>query len=94
VMLLRMIFDDKASVDINARDFFVRGITRNNDNIARADASLTWRLYKQHAVSVKYLWTRRDSTLAILGSRAQTVATLGLYYTYIGREGFSAVEWR
>jgi len=94
VMLLRMIFDDKASVDVNARDFFVRGITRNNDNIARADASLTWRLYKQHAVSVKYLWTRRDSTLAILGSRAQTVATLGLYYTYIGREGFSAVEWR
>jgi hypothetical protein len=94
VMLLRLIFDDKAAIDVNARDFFVRGISRGNDNIARADVSLTWRLYKQHAVSVKYLWTRRDTSIPVTGTTAQTVATLGLFYTYVGREGFSAVEWR
>jgi len=94
VLLMRMIFDDKAAIDVNARDFFVRGITRANDNIARADVSLTWRLYKQHAVSMKYIWTRRDTSVPVTGSTAQTVATLGLFYTYVGREGFSAVEWR
>jgi hypothetical protein len=94
MLLLRLIYDDKAALDVNARDFFVRGVSRGNDNIARADVSFTWRLYKQHALSMKYLWNRRDSSLPILGSRAQTVATLGVFYTYVGREGFSAVDWR
>ncbi|MGE5337857.1 MAG: DUF3943 domain-containing protein [Gemmatimonadota bacterium] len=94
VLLLRLIFKDKAALDLNARDFFVHGISRGNENIARADVSFTWRVYKNHALALKYLWNRRDSSLPILGSRAQTGATLGVFYSYVGREGFSAVDWR
>ena len=40
------------------------------------------------------LWARRDGTFANLGDVSQTRATVGLYYAYLGRERFGAVDWR
>jgi len=52
------------------------------------------RVQKQHAVAIRYLLSRRDTSSADLGNVVQSAATVGLFYTYLGNEGFGAVEWR
>ena len=95
---LRMIFGDRWSLDATAREFFVSKVggagTGGHDNIARADITLTMRVRHQHGVAIKYLWSRRDATFANLGDLSQVRATLGLYYVYLGRQHFGAVDWR
>jgi len=95
---LRVIFGDRWSLDATAREFFVSGVggagTGGHDNIVRADLTLTARVRREHGVAIKYLWSRRDATFASLGDVSQTHATLGLYYVYLGRERFGAVDWR
>ncbi len=97
LLATRLIFGDRASLDVTARDYFVSGIaagtTGGRDNIIRADIALTMRIRKAHAVALKYLWNRRDATFAGLGDRTQTRATIGLYYTYLGHDRFGAVDW-
>ena len=57
LLALRVIFGDRSSLDLTAREFFVSRVggtgRGGRDNIARADLSYTWRIQKQHAVTVK-----------------------------------------
>ena len=98
LIALRVIFGDRWSLDATARDFFVSKVggagTGGHDNIARADVTLTTRVRREHGFAIKYLWSRRDATFASLGDVSQTRATVGLYYAYLGRERFGAVDWR
>jgi hypothetical protein len=96
LLALRLIVGDRASFDITGREYFVSGVgsAGGHDNIVRADVALTLRVYKQHAVAIKYLWNRRDANLAGLGDRMQTRATVGIYYTLLGNDRFGAVDWR
>jgi hypothetical protein len=98
LLALRLIFGDKASLDVTARDYFVTRVAAadraGRDNIARVDVALTWRIQKQHAIAVKYLWNRRDATFPDLGDRTQTRATIGIFYTLLGHDRFGAVDWR
>jgi uncharacterized protein DUF3943 len=98
LLALRLIFGDKASLDVTARDHFVTRVAAadrgGHDNIARADVSFTWRLHRKHAISVKYLWSHRDATFPDLGDRTQTRATVGIFYTLLGHDRFGAVDWR
>jgi hypothetical protein len=95
---LRFIFDGKASLDVVAREYFVSRVasanTGGHDNIARGEVALTIPIYRQHALAVRYLWSRRDAQYPDLGDRTQTRATIGLFYTYLGHDRFGAVEWR
>ena len=92
----RAIFGERASLDVTAREYFVSRVAGagGHDNIARADVSFTVRIYKQHAIAVKYLWNRRDASYPTLGDRTQSNATLGIFYSYIGHDRFGAVDWR
>lgn len=98
LLALRLIFGEKASLDVTGREYFVTRISAadrpGHDNIARVDVSLTWHIQKQHAIAVKYLWNRRDATFPDLGDRTQTRGTIGIYYTLLGHERFGAVDWR
>jgi hypothetical protein len=98
LLALRLIFGDRASLDVTGREYFVSSVgsggTGGHDNIARADISFTVRGHKQHAIAVKYLWNRRDATYSFLGDGTQERATVGIFYSHIGRERFSAVDWR
>ncbi|MGA9992706.1 MAG: DUF3943 domain-containing protein, partial [Thiobacillaceae bacterium] len=98
LLALRLIFGDKASLDLTAREYFVSGIgsggTAGHDNISRADISFTVPIHKQHAIAIKYLWNLRDATYPFLGNRTQERSTVGLFYSYIGDEHFGAVDWR
>ena len=51
------------------------------------------RVHKQHAVAIKYLWSRRDGTFPGLSDLSQTRGTLGIYYALLGHDRFGAVEW-
>jgi len=98
LLALRLIFGDRASLDLTARDFFISNVagagTGGHDNIARADLSLTVRVLREHAIAVKYLWSRREATYPNLNDLGQTQGTLGLYYVYLGDKRFGAVDWR
>lgn len=95
---LRLIIGDRVSLDLAASEYFVSNVFADNrggdDNIVRADASLTWRVYGQQAVSVKYQFSRRDSTFPDLGERTQSRGTLGIFYTLLGRDRFGADDWQ
>lgn len=95
---LRFIFGNRAALDFNAREFFVSRVagagTGGRDNIARADLTLTLRVYREHGLAIKYLWSRRDATFPTLDDLSQSRATIGLYYAYLARESLGAVDAR
>jgi hypothetical protein len=100
LLAFRFIFADRASLDITGREYFVSSVASDragrpgHDNIARADVSLSWRLYKQHAIAVRYQKSQRNASYPDLGDRSQSRSTVGIFYTLLGREGFSASDWR
>ncbi|MEO8858541.1 MAG: DUF3943 domain-containing protein [Burkholderiaceae bacterium] len=98
LLALRVIFGDTAALDMTAREYYVNHIASRavggHDNIARADISLTFRVARQHAIAIKYLWNRRDATYASIANGTQQRSTVGIFYSYIGNSGFGAVDWR
>lgn len=95
---LRLIIGKKISIDMTGREYFVSAIDNNytggHDNIVRADTAFTYRIYKQHAISIKYQWNQRDATFPVLGDKKQVTGTLGVYYTMLGQDGLGAIDWR
>jgi hypothetical protein len=89
---LRATIGDRLAVDLSARDHFVSGISTGNrgghDNISHWDAWLTWRVHRQHAVSLRYQGLRREATFPALGERSQRRGTIGIFYTLLGRDRF------
>jgi hypothetical protein len=95
---MHAIFRDSQAFDITAREYFVSkvgGLGRGgHDNIVRADIAYTWRIRKQHAVTVRYLWNHRDARYPDLGDRSQTRGTVGIFYTLLGADHFGRVDWK
>ncbi|MDB5958215.1 DUF3943 domain-containing protein [Ramlibacter sp.] len=98
LLAARVIHGGKWALDLTARDFFVSNIgdsTRGgHDNIARAELAWTWRLHDQQAITVKYLWNRRNAQYPDLGDRSQTRGTIGVFYTLLGHDRFGALDWK
>ena len=94
---LRLIFDKRAALDLTAREYFVSGVagatTGGHDNIARLDLTFTYRVYKEHAIALKYLWSRRDATFPGLSDLSQTRGTIGIYYVLLGHDRFGVVSY-
>ena len=98
LLALRLIDGDRTSLDMTVRDYFV---TRSgsagpggHDNIARAEIGLTHRVHNLHAVTVKYLWNRRNASFAGIPDARQTRGTVGIFYTLLGQDRFGTVDWR
>ena len=94
---LRVIADSRASLDIDAQQYFLGRIANRSagrDDISRVDTALTWRLHGRQAIGVKYTWSHRNASIAGVGDRPQTLATIGLYYTLLGLDTFGTVDWR
>lgn len=98
LLALRMIVGRTASLDVSGREYFVSRVGGagggGRDNIVRGDASLTVRVSGPHAVSLRYLWTRRDASYSTLSDQTQSRGTIGVFYTLLGHDRFGAVEWR
>jgi hypothetical protein len=91
-LALRFIMGDRASLDLTGSEYFVSdvyaGDRGGHDNIVRADASFTWRVHRQHAVSLTYQFTQRDLDFSGRGDRLQRRGTIGIFYTLLGRDRF------
>ncbi len=99
LIALRLIVGEKAALDVTAREYFLSRAaapsdTSGHENITRADVAFTLRLTRHQAITVKYLWNRRDASYADLGDRTQSRGTFGVFYTLLGHDRFGAVDWR
>jgi hypothetical protein len=94
---MRLIFREAMALDVTMREHFITRIAARagggRENIARVDAALTWRIHKQHGLSVKYLGNRRDVRGGDLGDRVQRRSTVGIFYTLLGHDRFGAAGW-
>lgn len=98
LVALRLILGSRASVDFTGREYFVSDVDTpsrgGHDNIVRSDLAFTYRVYDKHAISLKYQWNQRDATFPDIGNIKQTTGTLGIFYTFLGHDGFGAIDWR
>jgi hypothetical protein len=100
LLALRLIYADKAALDLTGREYFVSDVASDpagrggHDNIVRGEATFTMRLYKQHAVAIKYMWNRRDADYPVIGDVTQSRSTFGIFYTLLGHDRFGAYDWR
>ena len=98
LVALRLIFGDRVSLDATGREYFVTrvaaGARGGHDNIVRLDAGATFRIYKRHGITIKYLGNRRDSSHPGIGDAVQARSTVGVFYTFLGHDGLGAVDWR
>lgn len=98
LVAMRLIMGKRASIDFTGREYFVTDVdehrTGGHDNILRSDVAFTYRIHNKHAISLKYQWNQRDATYPVLGDRKQTTVTIGIFYTFLGHDGFGATEWR
>jgi hypothetical protein len=90
----RVIFSDRAALDVSAREYYVSRVagTSGHDNILRLDAAFALRLHDQRAITVRYLFSRRDAFFPGIGGRTQLRGTLGLFYTMLGHDRFGSTR--
>jgi hypothetical protein len=97
MLALRLICSDRLSFDLASRGFFdgrlARPETSRTDGVVRGDASVTYRLSGPHAVTLKYITSRRRFSFLNVAERQQRLDTVGLYYTYRLGRGTGAVSW-
>lgn len=93
---LRVIGGDRVSIDLNARPFIVSNVAgfnrRGRDWIFLGDASLSLRLYRRNAVTVRYQLSHRSTSLPGAATIRQQQETLGMFYTLVGPQRFGAVR--
>jgi hypothetical protein len=98
LLALRLIFGEWAALDLTAREFYVSGISSDNNRgreiVFRGNASLTVRVYGHHGLGIQYVQSRRNGYYPDLPTRRQTVETFSLAYNYLADTRFGAVEWR
>lgn len=93
---------DRVLLSARVRDFYVSGAgsasdNGNSENIVRAEAGVTFRMWDRNAIGLEYITSRRDAPDNATADRHQTVQSAQLVYTYlIGNAGKSmgAVDWR
>ena len=100
LLALRMIFGDRASIDLTGPGIFrKRGRRPTRPGAAATTTSSAptprsrVRVHKQHAVSIRYQLSKRDASYPVIGDRSQTRGTLGIFYTLLGHDRFGAMDW-
>ncbi len=93
----RLIFGHRAALDLSARDFYVSRIAGTQDdgreNIARAEGTLTMRVAAVQAISVRYVYSRRDGLYPGVSNKTQLQGTYSILYTILSDRGFGVVHW-
>ena len=96
LVALRFIFGDTAAIDLTGRAYYISRVAAadrgGEENIGRLDAALTWRVHKQHGITIKYLGNRRDASYPDIAERIQRRQTIGIFYTFLGHDRFGAVD--
>jgi hypothetical protein len=98
LLALRLILGDRVTFDVTGREFYVSGVasteSRGSENIFRADAFLTLRVYGRQALTLGYVATHRNAHYPDLPDTHQSVGTVSVYYTLLGDTKFGLRDWR
>jgi hypothetical protein len=98
LLSLRFIVGKVVSIDLTGRAYRITEVlstaARGHENIGRADASVTMRIFGPHALTVKYVVTRRYASYPDLGIRDQRRDTLSVSYTLVRDRHFGVVDGR
>ena len=96
LLALRTAWKDRVALDLTGREYYVSKLGAaergGHENIVRVDAALTFRVYKRHGLSIKYLGNRRDAVYPD-GDHTQRRQTVGIFYTLLGQDRFGVSEW-
>lgn len=98
LLALRLLFGDRASLELGGRAYYVSGTGSDNANgsetIVRANANFNIRVYGRHGIGIQYVESIRDAQYSNVPSKYQQDGTVSLVYTFLGDTHFGAVEWR
>ena len=98
LVALRLIAGDRAMFDMTTREYYVSGLgsddTHGSETIFRGDFGITLRIVGGHSLGARFVATTRDARYGTFPSKKLSEGTVTLAYTFIGRNRFSAVEWR
>ena len=98
LIALRLIYANRAMLDVTGREYYVSDFLsperHGQENIIRAESSLTLRVFDRHGVALRYSVSHRDAHYPSVEFRNQTVSAVSLMYVILGDSGFGAVEWR
>jgi hypothetical protein len=98
MLALRLIFSDRTSLDLTARDYYVSDLVSaekgGKENLFRGDVSLTVRVYNLHGIAITYTASSRDASYRGLPDTEQDVGTISIGYAYLGQTRSGAVDWR
>ncbi len=98
VLALRLIFSDRASIDMTAREYYGSDLASDesggHEQIFRGEAALTVRLRNLHGITRKYAASRRDARYADQDATHQDVGALSIGYVSLGQTRSGAVDWR
>jgi hypothetical protein len=93
---VRFVLGELAMLDVEGRDYFVSDLASDggdgSENVARVDASLTFRIAGPHAVGIQYVGSWRDARYSDLPDRDQSVGTVSLFYCLLGGDDFGVVR--
>src|SRR5262249_49051056 len=76
LLAFRLIFGDRVMIDFTGREYYVSTLLSSepgSENILRGDGSLTFRLFEQHGVALRFLVSHRDAQYPTVAYRDQTV---------------------
>jgi hypothetical protein len=95
---LRLIMADRAMIDLTGRAYGLTGVGGDDpggrEDIARLNVGLTVRIVGRHAIGLNYIASVRDAEYPDRSDSHQSIGTVSLVYTLLGKARFGAVEWR
>jgi hypothetical protein len=97
-LALRLLVGDRLSLDGTVRRYYIgrTGATEStgSEGIERVDASVTFRVFNLHGVTLKYSESSRTGRYARLPTSHQNLTTFSIGYTLMGHARLGAVDWR
>lgn len=98
LVALRLIVGGVAMLDMTGREYYVGRLgapdRSRRENILRGQASLTVRVYGNHALGLQFVSSIRNSNFFDVTGGFEEVGALSLFYTYVSDTKFGSVEWR
>lgn len=95
---LRTIFGQRAMLDLTAREYYISGTgsddKRGSEQIFRADAGITVRVFGHQALGIEFLAFNRRAHYVQVPNAHQTEGKFSIVYTLLGGSRFGAVDWR
>jgi hypothetical protein len=98
LLSLRLIMADRAMFDLTERSYYLSGMGGDDpggkEDIHRLGVGFTVRVYGRHALGIQYSTSVRDAQYPDRADSHQSVGSISLVYTLLGKARFGAVEWR